>query len=80
MDKKLKSDFPNKIYSISFSKINHLPKSKNLKYYPKTENNSFQDEHIKYLANDNNYNQELYDKNIPSKKNIKRRNKKNKNS
>ena len=66
--------------SKSFSSNNHKkiphPKSKNLKYYPITTNNSYQGEHIIYLAAEDDEKNKLI-KNI-KKKSIKKRNKTNK--
>ena len=70
----------NNYNSKSFSSNNHKkiphPKSKNLKYYPITTNNSYQGEHIIYLAAEDDEKNKLI-KNI-KKKNIKKRNKNNK--
>ena len=70
----------NNYNSKSFSSNNHKkiphPKSKNLKYYPITTNNSYQGEHIIYLAAEDDQKNKLI-KNI-KKKNIKKRNKTNK--
>ena len=66
--------------SKSFTNNNHKkiphPKSKNLKYYPITTNNSYKGEHIIYLAAEDDEKNKLI-KNI-KKKNIKKRNKNNK--
>ena len=70
----------NNYNSKSFSSNNHKkiphPKSKNLKYYPITTNNSYQGEHIIYLAAEDDEKNKLI-KNI-KKKSIKKRNKTNK--
>ena len=81
MDNKPPKEYINNDYnSKSFSNNNHKkiphPKSKNLKYYPITTNNSYQGEHIIYLAAEDDQKNKLI-KNI-KKKNIKKRNKTNK--
>jgi DnaJ family protein A protein 5 len=81
MENKPPKEYLNNNYdSKSFSSNNHKkiphPKSKNLKYYPITTNNSYQGEHIIYLAAEDDEKNKLI-KNI-KKKSIKKRNKTNK--